>query len=65
MSPSTTSAPPLPVQTAPGKPPLLPVQAGGRAAEWTAAHREALRQAVPSTARSWSAGSGCAASRGR
>src|SRR6185312_12973393 len=45
MSPSTT-APPLPVQTAPGKPPLLAVQAGGRAADWTAAHRDALRQAV-------------------
>jgi alpha-ketoglutarate-dependent taurine dioxygenase len=34
------------VQTAPGKPPLLPVQVGGRAADWTAAHRDALRHAV-------------------
>ena len=42
--PIDDSAPPLPVQTAPGKPPLLAVQAGGRAADWTAAHRDALRQ---------------------
>ncbi len=45
MSYPTTSAPTgqLPVQLHPGKPPILPVQAGGRAAEWTAAHRDALR----------------------
>ena len=39
------------MQTAPGKPPLLAVQAGGRAADWAAAHRDALRDAVLSTAR--------------
>ena len=48
MSYPTTSAPTsqLPVQLHPGKPPLLPVQAGGRAADWTAAHRDALRHVV-------------------
>jgi len=48
MSYPTTSAPTsqLPVQLHPGKPPLLLVQAGGRAADWTAAHRDALRHLV-------------------
>jgi alpha-ketoglutarate-dependent taurine dioxygenase len=46
MSYPITSAPPLPVQTHPGKPPLVLAQAGGRAADWTAAHRDVLHQMV-------------------
>jgi alpha-ketoglutarate-dependent taurine dioxygenase len=37
---------PLPVQTAPGKPPLLIADCGPDAAGWTAHHRPALRGAV-------------------
>jgi hypothetical protein len=47
--PSPSFPPPirqLPVQTHPGKPALLPIQAAGRAADWIAAHQDALRHLV-------------------